>query len=443
MPILTLVLLSSACTPSVQQPAASPAPVAPAALPFVENDYARALADARAAKKPLFVDVWAPWCHTCQSLREYVFPDERLRRRAAEFVWLSVDMENGKNDAFLAKFPTTSVPTLWVLDPETEAPVLKWMGTATAPEIVTILDDAAQAVRRGDPGGMADAAFARGNRASAAGQAEQAVAEFRAALAAAPREWAKRPACLEALANRLSESKQHEAMVDLALAEIPRLPAGTPLCTVALLGLTSLDEVPKTAAGRDEKRAALLKEAHRIANDKALAVLADDRSGLFEALVAATREDGKEATAKVAAEWAAFLEGEAARAATPAARAVFDAHRFLAYAELGEIEAKALPMLTASQKDLPTDYNPPARLARAYYELKRLPEAKDEIERALGLAYGPRKLRIFALKADILRAGGDEEGEQRTLREATSYAKSLNLSPGYARFAASLEKRIK
>lgn len=34
---------------------------APAPLPFIEDDYPRALAEARARKLPLFVDVWAPW----------------------------------------------------------------------------------------------------------------------------------------------------------------------------------------------------------------------------------------------------------------------------------------------------------------------------------------------------------------------------------------------
>jgi endonuclease YncB( thermonuclease family) len=33
----------------------------PPALPFVEDDYARALAEARARKLPLFVETWAPW----------------------------------------------------------------------------------------------------------------------------------------------------------------------------------------------------------------------------------------------------------------------------------------------------------------------------------------------------------------------------------------------
>jgi len=31
------------------------------ALPFIENDYSKALARAKAANLPIFVDAWAPW----------------------------------------------------------------------------------------------------------------------------------------------------------------------------------------------------------------------------------------------------------------------------------------------------------------------------------------------------------------------------------------------
>lgn len=40
--------------------AAAPAAAAPAAAP-VQDDYPRALAEARARSVPLLVDVWAPW----------------------------------------------------------------------------------------------------------------------------------------------------------------------------------------------------------------------------------------------------------------------------------------------------------------------------------------------------------------------------------------------
>jgi hypothetical protein len=32
-----------------------------APLPFIEDDYERALAEAKAKGVPLFVDIWAPW----------------------------------------------------------------------------------------------------------------------------------------------------------------------------------------------------------------------------------------------------------------------------------------------------------------------------------------------------------------------------------------------
>ena len=48
---LVLALALAAATPDA----------ASGSLPFVADDYARALADARARNVPLVVDVWAPW----------------------------------------------------------------------------------------------------------------------------------------------------------------------------------------------------------------------------------------------------------------------------------------------------------------------------------------------------------------------------------------------
>jgi hypothetical protein len=40
---------------------ASPAPAKKSALPFIEDDYPRALAEARSKKVAIFVEAWAPW----------------------------------------------------------------------------------------------------------------------------------------------------------------------------------------------------------------------------------------------------------------------------------------------------------------------------------------------------------------------------------------------
>ena len=40
---------------------ASPSADVERTLPFVADDYAKALAEARAQKLPLFIEAWAPW----------------------------------------------------------------------------------------------------------------------------------------------------------------------------------------------------------------------------------------------------------------------------------------------------------------------------------------------------------------------------------------------
>ena len=61
-----LLLASLALAASVGSAHAASSKTPPAAylkpvVPFIENDYSRALAEARARKVPIFVEAWAPW----------------------------------------------------------------------------------------------------------------------------------------------------------------------------------------------------------------------------------------------------------------------------------------------------------------------------------------------------------------------------------------------
>ena len=66
-PLLALALSGAATasaatarTPAAPSAAAA-APHASMVLPFIDGDYAKAIAEARARKVPLFVEAWAPW----------------------------------------------------------------------------------------------------------------------------------------------------------------------------------------------------------------------------------------------------------------------------------------------------------------------------------------------------------------------------------------------
>jgi hypothetical protein len=132
---------------------------------------------------------------------------------------------------------------------------------------------------------------------------------------------------------------------------------------------------------------------------------------------------------------AAVLEAGAARAPDVASAATFDPHRMETYLYLGEPK-KAETLLATREKEMPGDYNPPARLARVLLEEKRAPEAEAAVNRALALMpQGPRKVGILGLKARILEAQGKDRAP--VLREQLALIKTL---PATQRNPATQEK---
>ena len=63
--VLVLALAVSTATPARaaagSKPARNAAVGSRMVLPFIQDDYTRALAEARARKLPLFIEAWAPW----------------------------------------------------------------------------------------------------------------------------------------------------------------------------------------------------------------------------------------------------------------------------------------------------------------------------------------------------------------------------------------------
>ncbi len=396
-------------------------------LSFVEDDYDRALARARSNRRPLFVDAWAPWCHTCLSMKAYVFGDPALAPLASAFVWASVDTEKATSEPFLRKFPMKNWPTLWVVDAATEKPVLKWAGSVTASELVLLLKAATEESTA--PGSAeAAAAWMRGNQAAADGRRDVAIAEYETALGRAPTGWSGRSRTVDALASQLAAAHDPEC-VSLCLREWPSLGPGTARLDVALAALGCAEDLPKDASER-AAIADLAKGAARIAVDPAEPVLADDRSSLFEELIEFYRTNGDKAEAlALGRKWRDFLDGEAARAPSPAARAVFDSHRLLAYEAVGEPE-KAIPMLELSEREFPDDYNPPTRLAKVLLDTGRLDASLAAVRRAEARVYGPRSLRVLAIEADVWAAMGKPREQKAALERAVTLGEKLGVTGG-------------
>jgi tetratricopeptide (TPR) repeat protein len=411
-------------------------------LSFVEDDYQAALRRARAERHLMFIDAWAPWCHTCLSMKAFVFGDPALAPLAPRFVWVSIDTEKMGSEPFLRKFPMKNWPTLWVVDPETEKPLLKWVGSLTASELVTLLVSATD-VSSPASAGMAEAtaAWLHGNRKAAEGDHAAAIAEYRSALEQAPGGWAVRARVVEALALQLQVSGHADECLALSLREWPALPPGTSRLDVALAAIGCAGALPTNALDRTQLDD-LARAASRMANDPAEPVLADDRSSLFEALVGFYRAKGDEPEAlAIARKWRDFLDGEAAHAPSPRERVVFDSHRVDAYAASGE-PAKAISILEQSERDFPDDYDSPSRLARVYLDVGRLDDALAAVKRAEAKIYGPRGLRVIATEADIWMAMKRPKEAKAALARAIELGEKLELIAGsYRDFLGQLKAR--
>ncbi len=435
--LLGLLACTSTRTSTRSEPLAAAHAQAP--LPFIEDDYPGALSEAKARGLPLFVDTWAPWCHTCRSMRAFVFTDPALARHAERFVWLEVNTDMPQNASFQERYPVEFWPTFFIIDPRDGRALVRFAGSATVAQLEKLFEDGERAYR-GEAQGP-EALLARGDALYGEGRAAEAADVLAQALAEAPEDWSRRGRTLESLLVAQWGAKRYEACARAALVELPRVPRSASWANAAGLALSCALRLPADMVDVGELQASL-EERAREALSPELDMPADDRSGVYDVLVQALHVEGDEAGAKaLASRWLTFLEGEASRAPTPEQRTVFDSHRMSAALVLGDL-GRVVPAIEQSEKELPDDYNPPARLAVLYLRLGRLDDALAASSRALAKVQGGRRLRVLSERADIHSARNEKDAAVKTLEEALAYARSLSEAQVSQRAQAALEQKL-
>ena len=405
-------------------PAATTAAAGPT---FVENDYPKALAKAKAAKKLLFVDAWAPWCHSCVVMREHVTNQPEFKTFEKDVVFASIDTELAKSAPFLEKYPVSVWPTLFFIDPATETVRFRWAGSVDATQMAALLLAAQQHDAKAVD---ADALFAKGDSAGAAEK-----------FAAARKAGDDDTRLAMSLISALHSAHQNELCAKTSIEEAARFTSRSDQIFAVTSGLSCALELPEGPA-----RSALVDPLN--AKLKALiaapeGLMADDVSSGYE-LLSDELDGPKDEAARIAVgkAWQAFLDDAAATAKTPAARASFDAHRVLAALAANEPEHMVGP-LQQSEKEFPKDYNPAARLGALYKAQGKNDEALKSYDRALSKCEGPRKLRLYSAQAALLEKMGEAARRKKSLQAAVAYAKTLPSVQRPTKLVATLEETIK
>ncbi len=389
-------------------------------LRWFHDDYQAALACARAEKKPIFIDDWAPWCHTCLSMKQTVFIDPGLEPLADRFVWLAIDTDKESNADVVAKFPPQVWPTFYVVSPADESIHGRYLGAASLDqlrEFITegersYLDSVGDGIDPDSPLGHERS----GDRAVVAGDWAAAAEAYSAALAGAPADWSRRPDVLVKQISAYFKADLGQPCVALAESAFESTGRGASSSDFSYYAHICAGEIADKARAQALRRR-LAERLQGIIDDPSAPLSIDDRSDGLRILREIHDALGDEGRAlELAERQRDLLDTTWAKAPNAFARMTFVWPRVEVYAYLGQGD-EIVADVEALEQALPTQYDPSYRLTWLFHHLERYDQALAAAKRADEKMYGPRKGRLLFLVADIHAARGDRQAE-RSAREA-------------------------
>lgn len=86
-------------------------------IKFVEENWAKAKAEAKKQNKLIFLDAYTTWCGPCKMLKRNTFPDKAAGEFFNKnFINVALDMEKGDGPAVASTYQVDAYPTLIITD---------------------------------------------------------------------------------------------------------------------------------------------------------------------------------------------------------------------------------------------------------------------------------------------------------------------------------------
>ena len=400
-------------------------------LLWIDDDYDSALALAKETNKPLVIDIWAPWCHTCLSMKHYVLNDPSMVTFSSRFVWLALDTDKPSSATVLEKLPVQAWPTFFVLSPGDESVQARYQGAASLAQFREFLTQGEQghldasvkeeALKSDDPLFL----VRKGDRAALSGDLAAADAAYGAAIQSAPIDWPRRPDVLVSRIGVRAAGECWSDCADLGLEFIDRTGSSASATDFIYYASWCASMLEKSDPRRTNLYERAVKRLTEITDSQSSPLAVDDRSDalkvLRQAYLALDNEEAAVATAKAQL---ALLDDAVRDAPNPKAASTYNWPRAEVYVYLDRGD-ELIEALRASHQALPNDYDPPYRLAWVALQIGKLDLALEAANRTLDLVYGPRKGRVLNLVADIHKARGDSARHRAALEAAVDLYESL------------------
>jgi len=413
--------------------------------PWIHDDWPAAKAKALAEGKPVLIDMWAPWCHTCLSMQQTVLRDPTLAAADHDFVWLAADTDRPINAELSAALPMSMWPTFFIVDPADLAVQARFAGAASLEQFTAFMTSGEESFKRTaedaataeDPPGLLRRALAE----EAAGRLEEAETLLARALETADPLWSRRPDTWVGRLRLLRKAERWDECVDLARAGLPEVERArsASVTDFSFYGRTcsvkvgSAEGKAKGVTLRAELDAALT----RLDADPEARMTIDDRSDMLANWRELALASDDPARAKALALRQRDLLNTSWEAASKPEEALTymwpraEVHAFLGEGE--ELVADYEHMVNA----LPKSYEPPYRLAWLLIQLERYDDARPHARAAVAKLYGPRKARALTLLAEAEAGAGDLAAARAARAEIVALWKSL---PAGQRDEAALER---